>query len=177
MYYPPLSIFAHYNNACTSIFKWLSHLHMLFYCNLLNKHKIEMHHQPISNSASCFCVDISWGNRKYFIFTTQQWAILALIGLSKCKVKTKICLRNILDSLGKNKISVGHIMHSVILLQHQENPFNFISTFPCQCRCKYTKAVRFLLHICLHVGVTGMLNTLSRPAVVWYQLQRKQNLM
>lgn len=71
MYYPPLSIFAHLNNVCTSIFKWLSHLHMLFYCNLLNKHKIEMHHQPISNSASCFCVDISWGNRKiFYIYNT-----------------------------------------------------------------------------------------------------------
>jgi len=80
---------------------------------------------------------------KYFIFRTQQWVILVLIGLSKCKAKTKDCLRNILDSLGKTEIPVGHIIHSVILLQHPENPFNFIFMFTCQCRYKYTEVIKF----------------------------------
>lgn len=44
------------------------------------------------------------------------------------------------------------MMHPVILHQHQGDPFNFIPTFPCQCRHKYTGVIKLLLHICLCVG-------------------------
>lgn len=44
-------------------------------------------------------------------------------------------------------------MHSVVLHQHQGDPFNFIPTFPCQCRHKDTEVIKLLLHICLYVRI------------------------
>lgn len=42
-------------------------------------------------------------------------------------------------------------MHSVTLHEHQGDPFNFIPTFPCQFRHKYTEVIKLLLHICLYI--------------------------
>lgn len=44
-------------------------------------------------------------------------------------------------------------MHSVILYQHQGDPFNFIPTLPRQCRHKYTEVIKLLLHFCLYVRI------------------------
>lgn len=67
-------------------------LHII-YRNILKEHQLLMPYKSISNSPSCLCADPFWEIQMFYIYTTQWWVILVLIGLSNCKVKSKGSLR------------------------------------------------------------------------------------